>query len=463
MTFGQRVLDYEDEIIYHVCELIRIRSVIADPKEGMPYGEGIHSALTYVLRLAEQLGFTIRNVGGFAGHAEYGEGDEIAAVLVHVDTVPEGDGWSLDPFQAVMQEGRIYGRGASDNKGAVIAALFSLKAIQDAGLIPKKRLRIIFGTNEENGMTDLDEYFAQEPLPDCGFTPDAAYPIINAEKGFYVIRLSVAHCSGPVVLFGGSAPNVVPDHCYAEIDMASLDAEETERFYRLAKSAERIECRSENGRFLLEARGRSGHGSYPPSGINAVSVMVELLCNLPLTGELMRFVGFVREKIGFEAFGESLGLAKSDPVHGRLTINLGQMNVGSDESSIILNLRYPVTEDGPSVIEALRRISGAYGIKVEVLQHLEPLHVPADHPLIKKLSKAYEAITGEKAELLSIGGGTYARKLQNRGVAFGPGFRGTNTRAHQPDEFVPIDDLMRHAVICTQAMYELLGGGGWLK
>ncbi|WJH33410.1 Sapep family Mn(2+)-dependent dipeptidase [Paenibacillus sp. CC-CFT747] len=210
MMIGEKVLVYREDILHHVRELIRIRSVLSEPKEGMPYGEGVHAALTYVLQLAEQLGFRTAQVDGHAGHAEYGEGEKLAAVLVHVDTVAEGDGWSVDPFQAVLRDGRIYGRGASDNKAAAIAALFCLKAVQDSGLLPKKRIRIIFGTNEENGMTDLDHYFEKEPLPDYGFTPDAAYPIIHAEKGYYVIRLSVKHPSSPVTLTGERLPTWCP-------------------------------------------------------------------------------------------------------------------------------------------------------------------------------------------------------------------------------------------------------------
>ncbi|WJH33411.1 peptidase dimerization domain-containing protein [Paenibacillus sp. CC-CFT747] len=172
-----------------------------------------------------------------------------------------------------------------------------------------------------------------------------------------------------------------------------------------AASSERIECFLEEDRVRLTAAGKSGHGSYPPSGINAVSILVELLQGLPYVGGPVNLIRFVGEKIGREAFGESLGLAVSDPVHGRLTINLGQMEVRDKESIALLNLRYPVTENGPSLIDSLREAAWEYGIRVEVLQHLEPLYVPPGHPLIRKLSRAYEAVTGEKAELLSIGGG----------------------------------------------------------
>ncbi|WP_158560896.1 dipeptidase PepV [Paenibacillus contaminans] len=458
---GEAIRRYESEIVRHIQALIRIRSVAAAGLPGKPYGEGIAGALQYMLDLGASMGFRTANADGYAGHVEYGEGDELVGVLVHLDTVPEGDGWSYDPLGAEIHGGRIYGRGASDDKGPAVVALYALKAIKDLGISLHKRIRIIFGTNEENGMTDMDHYFAKEPVPDYAFTPDAAYPIIHAEKGYYVIRLSRPRKQGGsprtvLEMTGGVAPNVVPDRCRAIIDAAEAEAGELERILLLSRENPHIEAvLAEAGRLELTATGKSGHGSYPPSGINAISHMAEFLHSIGGIVPEDEFVAFIRSAIGFEAFGESLGLACSDPTHGRLTVNLAQIHLDGETAEAILNVRYPVTEDGDALFAKLRRKAADHGAEAEVTAYMEPLFVPPDHALIRKLSRAYEAVTGEKAELLSIGGGTYARKLQNRGVAFGAGFRGTDTKAHQPDEFVNIEDMMLHGVICTQAIYEL--------
>ncbi|NOU74744.1 dipeptidase PepV [Paenibacillus sp. LMG 31458] len=462
VTIGSAIRSYQPEIVEHIQALIRIRSVASESMPGRPFGEEIAQALHYMLDLGASMGFRTVNVDGYAGHVEYGDGEELVAVLVHLDTVPEGIGWTYDPLSAEIHNGRIYGRGASDDKGPAVVALYALKAIKDLGVNPKKRIRIIFGTNEENGMTDMDHYFAREPVPDYAFTPDAAYPIIHAEKGYYVFRLKRLHTVAErdrriLEMAGGVAPNVVPEHCRTIIETADAKPEELERIVLLAEENPHIDAiLTKERRVEITAVGKSGHGSYPPSGINAISHMAAFLHTIGGIVPEDEFWRFIRTAIGFEAFGESLGLACNDPVHGRLTVNLAQIRLDEEMAEAILNVRYPVTADGKTVLAKLRQKAAGYGVEVEVAAYMAPLFVPPDHALIRKLSRAYEAIMGEKAELLSIGGGTYARKLQNRGVAFGAGFRGTDTKAHQPDEFVIIEDMMLHGEICTQAIYELI-------
>ncbi|MBM7566153.1 M20 family metallopeptidase [Paenibacillus sacheonensis] len=496
---SEAILKYESDIVRHIRELVRIRSVAGTPEPGKPFGEGPARALRYMLELGESMGFRSADIDGYAGHLEYGEGDEMAAILVHLDTVPEGEGWTADPFGGDVEGGRIYGRGAADDKGPAVVALYALKAFADLGIAPRRRLRIIFGTNEENGMTDMDHYFAQEPLPEFGFSPDAGYPVIHAEKGIYVVELnwkartqpqligarnrSSESDSGPspmgngttgsdirlsavelciVSMEGGSAPNMVPDSCRAVVEAGE---EAARMILQAASGHERITAdRMENGRLVLTAAGKSGHGSYPPSGINAIAHMAAFLADLALGSDkedaspAARLKAFLAKRIGFEAFGESLGIACSDPVHGRLTVNLAQVSLNAEESRVILNIRVPVVFDGEELVSQLRNRLQADGIRLTVQSWLPPLYVPPEHPLIRKLNRAYETVTGESAGLLSIGGGTYARKLQGRGVAFGAGFPGgPDNHAHQPDEFVGIADMMRHGRVCLQAIYELIG------
>ena len=93
-------------------------------------------------------------------------------------------------------------------------------------------------------------------------------------------------------------------------------------------------------------------------------------------------------------------------------------------------------------------------LQIESFSNSTPHHVDKDSFLIQTLQKVYEDATGEKAELLSIGGGTYARSLKE-GVAFGPLFPGSEDIAHQKDEYIDIEDMLRAAVIYAQAIYEL--------
>jgi succinyl-diaminopimelate desuccinylase len=147
----ENILAMKDEIITSVQAALRIRSVGEDEKDGMPFGEGIQKALEHCLELSQTLGFKTVNVDNMIGYAEYGEGDEMVAVLGHLDVVPEGGGWTYPPYAAEIHDGKIYGRGATDDKGPTIGALYALKAIKDLRLPLKRRVRIMFGLNEEAG------------------------------------------------------------------------------------------------------------------------------------------------------------------------------------------------------------------------------------------------------------------------------------------------------------------------
>ncbi|HOJ12668.1 MAG TPA: dipeptidase PepV [Clostridiales bacterium] len=495
MIIGNEILNYREDIIRSLCELIKIKSVADTPREGKPFGEGVNRALEYVLSLGESLGLKTKNVDGYAGHVEYGEGEEITGVLVHLDIVPEGTGWTIPPFEGIVNEGKIYGRGASDNKGPAIAAVYGLKALKDSGIIPKRKIRVILGTNEETGMQDMQYYFSKEPVPDLGFSPDAMYPIINREKGIlHLALIKNEHDKGKNIygdkyngscndnfkkgckyahefpiwkIWGGEAVNMVPDECRAQIPAEFIKLKDVVYLQELAKknSGENIliSFDTNNGLNIL-AKGKSAHGASPQSGVNAVYGLLDFLHNaensMKSNGNeenaafsyMDNYLKFIYEKkIGSDTTGHSLGIDLKDEESGALTLNLGKIDYNQAEKRVLLDIRYPVTCKYEGIVETIKEQAGKEGIQVEVVGHSLPLYVSATHPLITKLSNAYEKITGEKANLLSMGGGTYARTLKNNGVAFG----GVGEGAHQPDENVSIEDLMRHAEICTQAIYEI--------
>lgn len=454
-------MKYENEIVNQICRLIEIRSVKDSPLPGKPYGAGVSKALDFMLALGEELGFRSKNIDGYAGHIEFGDGEEIVAVLVHLDTVPEGDGWINNPFEGTIRDGLIIGRGASDNKGPAVVAVYALAALRDCIANPNRRVRVIFGTDEESGMNDMDYYFSKEPLPTYSFTPDASYPIINAEKGYLVIKIIENKRESDLAVMsleGGKAPNVVPDLCTVKLKTKLMTTLQMRKLMLLSTSEDCIELRIEGELLSVTVHGKSGHGSYPPSGVNAVAKMLKILSDSGiLEVESHSGLSFVQKYIGNEAFGESLDMACSHPAHGKLTVNLAAIHADEDQVETVLNIRYPVTEDCEELLEMLKEKCKTYKLEMLVEHHMLPLHIPEDHPLIKLLGKAYETVTGEPVKLLSIGGGTYARKLKNTGVAFGAGFPGVihGPGPHQPDECVSISDLMRHGQITTQAMYEL--------
>jgi len=458
MIFGDDILKYKDEIVHHVCELIKIPSVEAAGVPGKPFGSDVNSALDYVMKLADSMGFITKNIDGYAGHVEYGSGDTLIGVLVHLDVVPAGDGWRFPPFSATIEDGKIYGRGGCDDKGPAIVALYSLKAMKDAGIIPKNKVRIIFGTNEESGMKDMEYYFSQEALPALGFSPDAGYPIYNREKGIikiHVIDQNDQHDISPFTsITGGTAANVVPAVCTGRIPRENITDEEISELTKAAGyySGCKISTEQSDSVFTIISHGKPAHASTPEVGNNAISHFFEFLSSVSIYEKAAPFVKYLHEGVGLSIDGKPMGLNCSDDESGPLTLNLGIVTITPNQASAVIDIRYPVTKIGTSIINLLSKFADAYQIEATVKNHLEPLYIKKGHPLLTTLASAYYQATGEEAVLLSMGGGTYARTLKNNGVAFGCA-EGSNY--HQADEFVTIDGLMSHGRICTQAIFEL--------
>ena len=449
---AKRVYSYKQQILDDLQHLIAIPSVQAPPAPGAPYGVESVRALEFVLSRARALGFTAENIDGHAGHVEYGKRGPLIAILVHLDVVPAGDDWTHDPFGGDVENGCVYGRGASDNKGPAIAALYSLRALADEvgseSELPA-RFRIIYGLNEESGMAGVAHYFSREPLPDYGFSPDAAYPLLNREKGIVHVFLRGPRGAGAGVrsLQGGLAFNMVPDAAEAEIS-PEYHAE--------------LRAQGSDTPLLFSTTGVSAHGGSPAEGVNAAGHLLRFLSQadqgrpdptkLPLLDPPLRWLA---DNVALDTRGERLGIACADEESGELSVNLGLISVTGTEIEVGVDIRYPVTYSWEHIHEALSRRAGKAGFAVVEKQHLEPLFVPSEAPLVKALLSAYRAVTGESAEPQSMAGGTYARMLKNRGVAFGANFPGEDTRGHRPDEFIRLDSLMKHAEIQTRALYEL--------
>lgn len=451
------VLSLKEEMFKEASNLVKIRSVQTEPAPGKPFGEGVAQALEYALRLGERLGFRVKNVDGYAGHIEYGETGKLFAVLGHLDVVPEGEGWSVDPYGGIIKDGYLWGRGASDNKGPTVAVIYALKAVKEAGLDIKNRARIILGTDEESGWECVKHYFQKEEKPVYAVTPDASFPIVYAEKGIitYILRFKrTASSNGLKVLKleGGDAPNVVPQTAVAELSPVSDEIlKKLESFQ--PKNGARMDWRVENDKLFVRAQGKSAHGSTPERGINAISALLDFLKDLPLEKDVKMFVGLIASKIGYETDGASLRIAGSDCIVGPLTVNLGTVKMQNDLLEATINIRYPIYYSeamlARQVKEALKPI------QVEGEHHLPPLFVSPDSELIKILSEVYTEVTNQPVKLLTMGGGTYARAVPC-GVAFGPLLPGKEGTEHQPDERIALEDLVTVARIYAQLFYRML-------
>lgn len=405
-------------------QLIAIPSITGAPaEEGAPFGKDVHDALIYMLEFCKAQGFRTKNCGDYLGYAEIGQGEELMGILCHLDVVPTGDGWHHDPFGGEIADGKIYGRGVMDDKGPAMAAVFAMKDILDSGRTLNKRVRIIFGCQEETGdWTDMDYYKAHEEIPSFGFTPDADFPAIYGEKGILMVRLSMDPSkSGFAQLSGGEAPNMVADWAKGTLPDGSQ----------------------------LSERGKAAHGSTPEEGENAITKLME---KAAIRGSA--FARFYMEKIGWRLDGSGIGIGISDEASGPLTFNVGRVEMAEGKLSLEVDIRYPVTFSGEETAGRLQAAAAPYGVTAEVMTAMDPVYMDKDGPVIRALMDSYYQVTGDTSPPQVMGGGTYARAMAGI-VAFGPVFPGRDCTEHKRDEWIYVEDLEKAREIYRLAIEKL--------
>ncbi|AQQ52769.1 dipeptidase PepV [Planococcus lenghuensis] len=442
----------KDHMISELKELLSIPSVLADPAEDAPFGKDVKQALDWFLEKGRSNGYHTKNTGNKAGHLETGEGDELVGILGHVDIVPAGTGWTKPPFAGTEEDGRLYGRGAIDDKGPTIAAWTALQMVKESGAEFDKRVRLIIGTDEESGFRCMDRYFETEEMPGTGFAPDADFPIINAEKGIAGLVFSQLRLKRPDRLISfrsGERTNMVPDEAVAVLKGT---ADEFRESFGHFCEAEGItgEVAETDDIVTLTAHGKSAHAMEPDDGKNAGLILAAYL-NGKLTDDGQRFVGFLTDSFYGDSRGRALGFNYTDEASGDVTLNPGVIRYQRGSiGTVEVSFRYSVTFPFDQRIHSFVPAEFALDIKSNSLPH----HVDENDPFIRTLQRVYEKQTGKTAELLAIGGGTYARVL-DKGVAFGMLFPGEADVAHQPDEFVDIENLVKATAIYAEAIYEL--------
>lgn len=445
-----------DEILTALGRVIKIRSVMEEPKEGMPFGEGPAKALNETLKIAKELGFEPVNVDNYAGHVEYGNGGKLYGILGHLDVVPEGDieRWESDPYELVIRDGKMYARGVSDDKGPSIGALFALKIASELVKEPKNRVRVIFGTNEENGSECLRYYFKKEPYPDAAVTPDGDFPLVFAEKGIVTYRISKElkgnYSTKLIKLHAGTAANVVPEECVAEIETDKIN--EIAYLVENYKSVCKYEYKVEGSKITIKSFGKSAHGAHPEAGLNAAGGMLELLSRIDF-GEDSCTIRALYERLGKEYYGIGLGISGYDDVSRKLTCNLGILKIEDGKIIAIINIRHPIFYNVDMLTLQIKEAMN--GFEVERMSYSKPLYVSKDSEFVKLLLDVYRNETKDETEPISIGGGTYARSVPY-GVAYGAVFPGEETYMHQPNESWSLESYKKFIRIYTKLIYRWL-------
>lgn len=128
-----------EEMLEDLKTLVRINSQRGEAKEGKPFGEGPAAVLAQAQEMMEKYGLRVRNYENYVVTGDFGPADKELDILAHLDVVPVTEDWTVTaPFEPLITDGRIYGRGTADDKGPAIAALYAIRAVIELGL-PLKR------------------------------------------------------------------------------------------------------------------------------------------------------------------------------------------------------------------------------------------------------------------------------------------------------------------------------------
>ncbi len=461
---------HKDEIISSLLQLIAVPSVGQRPEKLMPFGSKVAKAFDLYLEKAASLGLITKNVDGYAVHSQIGKGKRLVMALSHIDVVPFGTGWTKNPYGEISN-GKIFGRGAQDNKGPTIACLYGLKAIKDSNLPLTSRIRHVVGGNEESGFRCVKHYFKVEEKPDWGFTPDAMFPLVYAEKGSMNVKLTATINPGKISLvevFGGQRVNMVPADAHVV-----LRVPETHETTIVSELRQYIPCLKNvvggttlpsfeftvvPGQVTIECKGTACHSSVPWEGSNAIAAVLHLVTCLGEKLGSFEDIKFAAD--ASEIFGKGLNIQCEDDISGRLSCNLGvckTMEINGHKKLVgRYNIRYPVK----MMPEALKSRVLAFqtpesgNVRLEVTSLGKSHYTDPDSHIVKTLLRIYREETGDYSEPLTMGGGTYAKVIPH-GVGYGPVRPGTQATAHQSDEFISIDDLLLTVKIYARAMYEL--------
>ena len=434
----------KDEFLTSLKTLISSPSVLNEGENGTPFGQAIQDVLEKTLEICRSLGFTTYlDPKGYYGYAEIGQGAELLAVLCHLDVVPSGDeaDWQTPPFEATIKDGWIFGRGVQDDKGPSMAALYAVKSLLDSGVTFKKRVRFIFGTDEETLWRCMGRYNELEERATLGFAPDSSFPLTYAEKGLLQVKLH-GPGSDQLELEAGAAFNVVPgkasyqgellEQVVAGLQAASFDYEQNDQ--------------------QVTVLGLPKHAKDAAEGINAIVRLATVLQPVQAHPALT----FIAEAVGEDATGSRLFGDISDEPSGRLSFNIAGLTLNSEKSEIRIDIRIPVLADKVQLVAKLADIAGRYQLNYEEFDYLAPLYVPKDSELVSTLMAIYQEKTGDTSPAMSSGGATFARTMPNC-VAFGALFPGAEQTEHQANERAYLDDLYRAMDIYAETIYRLAG------
>lgn len=430
-----------------------------------------------LVAIAESSADTKQNQGGAIG------------IAVHLDVVEPGRDWSVPPFEGVVRGDYIWGRGAQDDKGpaaAIFSAMDVIHALKQSqpGLRQQKDIRLLLGTREEtDDWPDIDVLSANEPTPDFVLVPDGAFPVVNAEKGFINLELTVAWPPtlpplppvGLIEFEGGKRGTMVPDLTRLRLEAKDIEKLlsdiETARQETLHQrpdatiAVKQVDVADPTPRIEIELvfTGKSAHAAYPEKGHNALLDALLFLSRLPgISPSITRLT-----KTLFQACrhidGSGMDLDLIHPYMGKTTLNLGRLQIWKGGAKGEFNIRFPIGLTGEQVqhkaekhFAPLTEGTEPFDVIIQNAGRIQPpiyLDANKHRNLLKPLNLAYESVTGRQGGFIPMRGTTYAKAFP-LAAAFGPLdiAAGDQERAHEADERIAVKRYLENISIYATAI-----------
>ncbi|MEG1445839.1 MAG: Sapep family Mn(2+)-dependent dipeptidase [Ruthenibacterium sp.] len=398
-------------ILRDIKTLVDINSVEAAALPEKPFGAGVDEALCAALSMAKEMGLDAQNLDGYFGYADLvGASETQIATITHLDVVPQGNGWTQDPFCMQRRDGYLIGRGVADDKGPAVLTLYAAKFLKESGETLPYTLRVMFGTNEETGMKGLTYYQSKFADPAFCFTPDGSFPVCYGEKGIFGGTFCSAKLNGNLVDFaGGIASNVIPDRAFALVkaDISAL------------ANTENITVTSENGLVRIAAVGIGGHAAHPAGTVNAIGLVVDYLLNNHLCdADETAYLSLLHELFA-ATDGSTLGIDANDGVFDPLTCIGGIIAMKDGVLSQNINVRFPTNTNATKITTILSAKAALANATFVPEEHTkDPFYIDPAQPVIQTLIDTYNEVTGKHEKPFTMGGGTYARDFKHA-VSFG--------------------------------------------
>ena len=447
----------KERFVADLKRLVDVKSVREAPLPGKPFGEGPAAALAEATAVAAEHGFAVTDFDNYAGEIQFGSAPDLM-LLAHRDVVSEGDGWTKQPYCMTEENGRLYGRGTTDDKGPAVACLYALEAARELFGEPKTGVRLVLGCGEETGSEDMEHYFSLREKLKYTLSPDADYPLIHLEKGRFAPSFSrpIGDPGSVIEINGGDTSNIVPGKANALIAGSVPEQRGAILVEASHRTGASFEVETEDGNTRIRCEGVSAHAASPEKGVNANTALLTLLTEIVEDCELKQAMQALLTMAPHgQTDGAGCGVKMSDEDSGALTFNFGVLRFDGKTLSGGFDLRCPVCAAETDVKGTVGNKLSGNGFSFDGDPAVTPAHyVSKDAPIVKEALRVYEDYTGQKGECLAIGGGTYVHGLEG-GVAFGVEFPGTDYRIHGADEFAVTDELLLTAAMYTQIIKDL--------